>query len=242
MKKPTLPSWRQLAPGLATVSRAFDQPLESRNQNTSSIEEACSYRRFQILVAIFSSQTTGREAGPTKEGVLSKRRIAFTDHQIYWECQGMATHESINMPLFLMPSASDEDSELRMADFMLTGIFKGDSYSGGSLSNQDNFVIVEDNTYRLDYGFPIHHEATTQAQLRGLNEHIRAFSKRRLSYDTDVMPAFLGILGLYKQNKLLYLLHGIPMWMGGIGGDKTGAQITLALSMTSWYHRTGPNH
>jgi hypothetical protein len=177
-----------------------------------------------------------------QEGVLSKRRIAFTDHQIYWECQSMATHESVNLPLFLMPSASDEDSELRMADFMLTGIFKGDAYSGGSLSNQDKLLIVEDDAYRLDYGFPVHREATTRAQLRGLNEHIRAFSKRRLSHDTDALAAFLGILGMYKQNELLYLLHGIPMWMGDISGDETGAQITLALSVTSWYHRAGPNH
>jgi hypothetical protein len=95
-----------------------------------------------------------------QEGVLSKRRIAFTDHQIYWECQGIATHESINLPLFLKPSTSNEDSELRMADFMLTGIFKGDVYSGGSLSNQDNLVIVEDDAYRLDYGFLIHREVT----------------------------------------------------------------------------------
>jgi hypothetical protein len=177
-----------------------------------------------------------------QEGVLSKRRIVFTDHQIYWECQSMATHESVNLPLFLMPSGSDEDSERRMADFMLTGIFKGDAYSGGSLSNQDKLLIVEDDAYRLDYGFPVHHEATTRAQLRGLNEHIRAFSKRRLTEDTDALPAFLGILGMYKQNELLYLLHGVPMWMGDISGDETGAQITLALSVTSWYHRAGPNH
>jgi hypothetical protein len=177
-----------------------------------------------------------------QEGVLSKRRIAFTDHQIYWECQSMATHESVNLPPFLMPSTSDEDSELRMADFMLTGIFKGDAYSGGSLSNQDDLVILDDDAYRLDYGFPVYREATTRAQLRGLNEHIRAFSKRSLSYDTDALPAFLGILGMYKQNKLLYLLHGIPMWMDDVSGDETGAQITFALSVTSWYHRASPTH
>jgi Heterokaryon incompatibility protein (HET) len=177
-----------------------------------------------------------------QEGVLSKRRIAFTDHQIYWECQSMATHESVNLPLFLMPSASDEDTELRMADFMLTGIFKGDAYSGGSQSNQGNLLIVEDDAYRLDYGFPVRRKATARAQLRGLNEHIRAFSKRRLSYDTDALPAFLGILGMYQQYEQLYLLHGIPMWMGDINGDETGAQVTFALSVTSWYHRAGPNH
>jgi hypothetical protein len=172
-----------------------------------------------------------------QEGILSRRRIVFTDHQIYWECQGMATHESINMPLFLA-----KDHEFHMADFMLTGIFKGDAYSGGSQSNQDGLLILKDEPYRLDYGFPIHRKATTRAQLRGLNEHIRAFSKRELRYDTDALLAFQGILGMYEENKSLYLLHGVPMWVDIICGGQNGAQITFALSVTSWYHRADQNH
>lgn len=174
-----------------------------------------------------------------QEGILSRRRIVFTQHQVYWECCSMATHESANMPLFVKPTTSDEDSELRMADFMLTGIFKGDAYSGGSLSDQDDLVIIKDDDYRRDYGFPIRYEATARAQLRGLDEHIRAFSKRKLSHDTDALPAFLGILGMYKQNKLLHLLHGIPIWMDRIAGGETGPHITFALSIASWYHRAG---
>ncbi|PQE13222.1 Heterokaryon incompatibility protein [Rutstroemia sp. NJR-2017a BBW] len=172
-----------------------------------------------------------------QEGILSRRRIVFTDHQIYWECQGMATHESINIPLFL-----DDSDEQHMADFMLTGIFKGDAHSGGSQSNQDDLVILKDEPYRLDYGFPITRKATTRAQLRGLNEHIRAFSKREVTYDTDALPAFQGILGMYEDNKSLCLLHGIPVWMGKVCGDHNGAQITFALSVTSWYHRADQNH
>ncbi|TVY22956.1 hypothetical protein LHYA1_G008166 [Lachnellula hyalina] len=172
-----------------------------------------------------------------QEGILSRRRIVFTDHQIYWECQGMATHESINMPLFLA-----EGDEHHMSNFMLTGIFKGDAHSGGSQSNQVDLVILKDEAYRLDYGFPIYRKATTRAQLRGLNEHIRAFSKRELRYDTDTLPAFQGILGMYEENKSLCLLHGIPLWLGNICGDHNGAQFTFALSVTSWYHRADQNH
>ncbi|KAL5317951.1 hypothetical protein ACEPPN_015055 [Leptodophora sp. 'Broadleaf-Isolate-01'] len=175
-----------------------------------------------------------------QEGILSKRRIVFTENQVYWECQGMATQESLNMPLFLTPS-SDDDDELRMADFMLTGIFKNDAYSGGIASNQADMVIMEDDAFRLDYGFPVHQEATTRAQLRSLNEHIRAFSKRNLSYDLDVIPAFSGILGMYKTNENLSLLHGMPIWYGDICGQ-SGAQVSFALTVTSWYHRAGSSH
>ncbi|KAH7306070.1 heterokaryon incompatibility protein-domain-containing protein [Rhexocercosporidium sp. MPI-PUGE-AT-0058] len=178
-----------------------------------------------------------------QEGILSKRRIVFTENQVYWECQGMATQESLNMPLFLTPAFEDrvDDSELRMADFMLTGIFKTDAYSGGISSNQADMVIMEDDAFRLDYGFPVHQGATTRAQLRSLNEHIRAFSKRNLSYDSDVLPAFSGILGMYKSNEDLSLLHGMPIWYGDIC-TQSGAQISFALTVTSWYHRAGSSH
>lgn len=32
-----------------------------------------------------------------QEGVLSNRRIVFTDEQVYWECSGMAAHESVDV-------------------------------------------------------------------------------------------------------------------------------------------------
>ncbi|KAF2663805.1 HET-domain-containing protein [Microthyrium microscopicum] len=36
-----------------------------------------------------------------QEGLLSKRRLIFTDHQVYWQCLGMHCLESIRMPLDL---------------------------------------------------------------------------------------------------------------------------------------------
>jgi hypothetical protein len=177
-----------------------------------------------------------------QEGVLSNRRIVFTDYQVYWECRSMATHESIDVPLFHMPASDEENSHHVMADFMLTGIFKGVTYSGGSKGDRDDLVITEDEVYRLDYGFLTHREATVRAQLRGLNEHIREFSKRELTDDTDTLAAFLGIIGLYKRTQPMQLFHGIPIWIGDIAGDANGAQITFALSVSSWYHRAGTDH
>jgi hypothetical protein len=174
-----------------------------------------------------------------QEGVLSNRRIVFTDEQAYWECRSMVAHESVDIRLFHVPVTEAEDnSDFIMADFMLSGIFKGGAYSG-SRGGADNSVVKEDEGHRLDYGFPTQQELTVRAQLRGLNEHIREFSKRRLTRDTDTLFALQGIFGLYAQTKELYLLHGLPMWMDDIVGCRPGAQFTFALSVSSWYHRTG---
>ena len=128
-----------------------------------------------------------------------------------------------------------------MADYMLSGIFKGGADIGGSSVDQDNLVISDDQAYRLDYGFPIT-RGTIRSQLRGLNEHIREFSRRRLTHDTDTLPAFIGIVGLYKKKKPLHLLHEIPMWIDKIAGGATGAHISFSLSMSTWYHRASADH
>lgn len=169
-----------------------------------------------------------------QEGILSNRRLVFTDHQAYWECRCMAIHDNICLPLHLV----HEPSGTHMADFMLAGIFKGDSYSGGVPSDDSEELVIADDSYRLDYGFPIHDDGSIRIKLRGLEEHIRAFSARNLSYDEDSLTAFQGITGLYGPNDMIHPFLGIPMWIGQIAGGRPGAQITFALSVCSWYHRS----
>jgi hypothetical protein len=128
-----------------------------------------------------------------QEGVLSNRRIVFTQNQTYWECRCMASHESADMTLFHEPASHDNDPNSVLVDFMLTGIFKGGAFSGGSSAHQGDLIIANDEEYRLDYGFPVVHEITVGAQLRGLAEHMREFTKRRLTQDTDALPACKSI-------------------------------------------------
>jgi hypothetical protein len=47
---------------------------------------------------------------------------------------------------------------------------------------------------------------------------------------------------MYEQTESLYLFKGIPLWKGDIAGSAAGAQITFALSITSWFHRAGPHY
>jgi len=204
-----------------------------------------------------------------QEGVLSNRRIVFTQRQVYWECRCMATHESIQLPLYHQPKTTygsanpnsnvtaktnsdsdknhdkdkDKDSgnkEMLMADFMLTGIFRGSILTGGFQGDNDQLIITSDQTHRLDYGFPYYGQARLRAQLRGLDDHIRAFSYRKLSYDGDALRAFLGIIGMYRRTENdIFLVQGLPVWMGDIARDMTGVYITFALSVSSWFHRAG---
>ncbi|OCT54140.1 hypothetical protein CLCR_00161 [Cladophialophora carrionii] len=173
-----------------------------------------------------------------QEGVLSNRRLVFTDEQMYWECRNMAAQESIDVVVFHVPvTKAEDDSEFVMADFMLSGIFKGDAYSGSRGDAQDS-LVTQDEGHRLAYGFPTQEEVTVRAQLRGLNEHTREYSKRQLTRDEDTLSALQGIFGLYAQTRQLYLLHGLPVWTDDIVQGRSGAQITFALSVSSWYHRT----
>jgi hypothetical protein len=168
-----------------------------------------------------------------QEGILSNRRLIFTEHQAYWECRCMAINESVVLPLDLV----HEPAKKRMADFMLGGMFKSIAYSGG-LDDDDGDVLIGDDSYRLDYGFPVQgSEGTIRGNLRGLDEHIRAFSSRTLGRDTDSLIALKGILGLYKQHEGLHAFLGVPIWIGHIAGGQAGVHITFAFSISSWYHR-----
>ncbi|KAH6605694.1 het-domain-containing [Trichoderma cornu-damae] len=191
-----------------------------------------------------------------QEGVLSNRRLVFTENQAYWECRCMATQESLRMPLELVHrnhvalghTTKSRRREIppptphgqHMEDYVLGGIFKSET-SVGVYSDDDHQDVVQTDEHRLEYGFPTPGEASTGSQLRALNDHIRAFSTRKLSHDGDSLKAFLGIAGMYRDKRLCIYL-GIPMWMDDILGDLTGPHITFALSVCSWYHRSGTEH
>ncbi|KAK4077101.1 uncharacterized protein Triagg1_4068 [Trichoderma aggressivum f. europaeum] len=128
-----------------------------------------------------------------------------------------------------------------MEDYLLGGIFKSETSGGDLEMGSHQRDVIQTDEYRLEYGFPVPNEASTGSQLRSLNDHIRAFSARKLSHGGDSLKAFLGIAGMYRDKRLCIYL-GIPMWMDDILVDLTGSYITFALSVCSWYHRSGTEH
>ncbi|KAK4127159.1 hypothetical protein N657DRAFT_703831 [Parathielavia appendiculata] len=159
------------------VCWASVRPLVHRIQIHAQTAGAFYFPLSATLVTTFLSRTIGPAVGPIKKGVLSNRRLVSTRMQIYWECRNMAAQETMAIPLLHKPSDGEDSDEVVMADFMIMGMFKGDAYIGGFLSDSRGVVIMGEDDYRIDYGFPRYLEATTRAQLRGLNEHIHAYQR-----------------------------------------------------------------
>jgi hypothetical protein len=94
----------------------------------------------------------------------------------------------------------------------------------------------------VHFGFRVAQEDPIRSRLRGLNEHIREFSARQLSHDEDSMSAFLGIADWYSSTHQIHLFLCIPAWIGAMPGNRPGAQITFAFSVSAWYHRREDDH
>ncbi|PQE26371.1 Heterokaryon incompatibility protein [Rutstroemia sp. NJR-2017a BBW] len=153
-----------------------------------------------------------------QEGVLSNRRLVFTSSQIYWECNGMAVHESLDLLDLYDPT------ETRFADYMLAGIFDGDIHRVPELQYGYQKYAIEDED--------------VEVQVRKLDAHISAFTARQLSFDSDALNAFLGVAGRYERegDGGLGLLLGMPVWRGKFATGKGGLRDTFALSLTGWVH------
>ncbi|MCJ1231587.1 hypothetical protein MMC12_008265 [Toensbergia leucococca] len=149
-----------------------------------------------------------------QEGVLSKRRLVFSDQQMYWECNCMTMHESLHVLGCL------DSSGARYADYMLSGIFDGDLH----------------RVPKLQYGFNISGAEEVSKQVLKLVSHICAFTSRNLSYDSDSLNAFLGIAAKYSSNSGLCVLLGMPVWASQFATERPGLQDTFALSISGWTH------
>jgi len=201
-----------IPPRLITSSSKIEKPLPSgqiagRTILISTMEDP--------RITISNSEWATR-AWTYQEGVLSNRRLVFTEKQVYWECHGMAINESLDLPLV---DLSDQ-SGTRMADYMLSGIFNGDLH----------------RVPELQYGFKSSAIDEVSEQVLKLDGHIQAFTSRNLSYDSDSLNAFLGIAARYSTNNGLCLLLGMPVLAGLFANEKPGLQDTFALFVSGWTH------
>ncbi|KAF1831034.1 HET-domain-containing protein [Decorospora gaudefroyi] len=155
-----------------------------------------------------------------QEGVLSKRRLVFTEEQVYWECCGMAVCETVDLAL----SHVHEPSGSRMGDYMLSGIFEGDLHQ------------AEES----QYGFERSSKDDVGEQVVTLGGHIQTYTSRNLGQSGDSLRAFMGVAATYTTNAGLCLLLGLPVWAGAFANDEPGLQHSFALSLSSWTHKAHP--
>ncbi|KAG6212692.1 hypothetical protein E4U35_002170 [Claviceps purpurea] len=165
-----------------------------------------------------------------QEGLLARRRLIFTERQIYWECDGMSCPETLILPL---ATYYDRDQE-KMCDFVRPGLLNGVSYMDGS--------------WQAWKKLPQTVEApSTLSIFRDFDTHVAQYTKRRLTLDHDSLNAFTGItkrlektVGKGKVGGLV----GIPLWCpcppSIINGRQRPARTKLLFALTtSFWHHTG---
>ena len=218
--------------GLPGVPSAFDMSGGGGAETATRRTEQPKYRFANSDITIVSSlrdprllvkESTWYTRGWTyQEGLLARRRLVFTEEQMYWECEGMVCPETLVLPLDFYhdqapaPVTFTDNGEFgsgarrdqrqgqyyrdqRMCDFMRPGLFNGVSYVDGSWEVWRS---------RRD-------AASTLGIFREVDQHIRDYTRRSLTADEDSLGAFLGIqrrlektLGSGKLGNVV----GVPLW------------------------------
>lgn len=154
-----------------------------------------------------------------QEGVLSRRRVVFTEGSVYYECGGMIAHEAYQLP----PGNFHTKPLLNQESFIYGGIFSG---SVGQSSSQSA------NSFRL--------AASNRPETRRLRVlgHLENYCHRELSYSADMLDAFRGILSAHEVRDVFGLVLPRPL-IPGRGQFIANADTNLDLlceALVSWWH------
>ncbi|KAF4987435.1 hypothetical protein FDECE_15425 [Fusarium decemcellulare] len=120
-----------------------------------------------------------------QEGALSRRSIVFTTEQVYYECGGMVSCESFELPSNLLHMKNLKYQGKLVKPGILSGV------EGGRKSV---------NSFRL--------AASTkqESQHERVQSHISNYAHRDLTHNSDMLNAFLGILAAYNVKSFFGIL------------------------------------
>ncbi|PHH76224.1 hypothetical protein CDD80_1710 [Ophiocordyceps camponoti-rufipedis] len=165
-----------------------------------------------------------RQASTYQEGLLARRRLIFTEHQMYWECDGMLCPESLTLPL----EQWHDGRQQRMCDFVRPGLFNRSDAPGW-------------RAWRRLPPDPTGETPSPMSVFRAGDRLVVACTRRRLGRHEDPLAA--GFVGLARRlertlgrGRLGHVV-GIPLWRPGRTKD------LFALSTSFWHHRRrGQDH
>lgn len=122
-----------------------------------------------------------------QEAVLSRRRLVFTDQQLYFECNAMNCFESVYFPLDKL-HVKDQS---KYREVIRAGMFgRGTKHNFGKLATEN---ISPADVFRRYWSA------------------IQDYTSRELSYDSDSLNAFRGIIERYtKLSMHYYAIWGLP--------------------------------
>jgi Heterokaryon incompatibility protein (HET) len=167
----------------------------------------------QNPVEIIDKSKWSTRAWTYQEGVLSTRRLIFTNEQVYYECNAMAHRETVR---YSLPENLDDAIEDDLTE-VLRGQMRNEVEGEDGVDEEeedekedegesewedieenekDYYYKVEDNTkYRIqgvtNGGFGLHQ--------RGLDHYIEEYSGRSLSWQSDIIKAMLGVFQVFAR-------------------------------------------
>ena len=185
--------------------------------------QPCAMVRGRMLASTMRNptETIGSSRWATRawtyqEAALSKRRLVFTEEQVFFECQYVSCCEDRVVPLDLLNYKSFEDGF-------------------GSMVQRGYFEA------------PNNMHDTRRKTLSKFQNEVELYTARELSYETDSLNAFMGVLNYYKnghgpQSFPLYTHIGLPLNSGESPSALEAYADTLqfALGLT-WEHRISLN-
>ncbi len=131
--------------------------------------------------------TWGSRGWTMQEAILSRRRLVFTEDQVYFECRAMNCQESLKIHLDMIHSKR-RDKTLK---FVHSGVFGG--------SETTCFAPVD--AQNTDHWSNMSHYL----------EYVQEYSTRNLTNDDDALRAFEGIIKYLEKSKFAILqIWGVP--------------------------------
>ena len=120
-----------------------------------------------------------QRAWTLQESILARRRLVFTEDQVYFECNAMNCWEGLDVPLDLVhhPGGS------HFQRFMRVGLFSG---------HDDGFGFPLTNFSPAFAGFEVAPEDWSGAIRKFLNL-ASEYTRRELTFDSDSLNAFAGV-------------------------------------------------
>lgn len=151
-------------------------------QNSLSIGDHLYMRTFPHASSALDASRWATRGWTLQEGLLSNRRLLFTDYQVSFQCNGMHCSEAIHWPYELMHAKSSR----RFPENVPRPPF-------GRLTLDQKYY----NQHRPYFN---------------LMDTLEKYSNRTLSYSSDSLNAFLGILSSFASRKNpIYNVWGVPL-------------------------------
>jgi heterokaryon incompatibility protein (HET) len=190
-----------------------------RRQLTCSVGDLDFWSTMSHPHETLQSSPWFKRAWTFQEGLLSRRRLVFTDEQVFYECAAMNCRESM---LNDLDSLHTED-RTKFRECLKSGFF----------GSKNNFLSTG--------GFG-EVSRTPEDNMRRLGDMIELYTDRDLTYDTDSLNAFVGILRFFEHSESpIATIWGVPLrrTLNAEGEDLVEQTNASFVASLAWKHEQG---